>query len=280
MFKHISQLSKPENKPQKTTEELKEEAEATQGENATTYNESLIKKLDFDFEKIEEKEIFKEVIIENENSQVAELIAKLNNSDWVKKGKEFVKEPQEGNEICPFCQQKTITKDLYKEIQNYFDETYQTKIDELKTSKEKYSTEFQNIKNLETELLQIDFIKDKEDKFKNLFKSFIGKLNNNLSKINNKIESPNVTIDLESSVSEKNTLNDFLDTVIEEIKNHNEKVRNKQKTKEQIVKEFWDIMRWDYDQTIENYKTQKSKLEKEKSDIKNKISGLEKNIGE
>ena len=81
LFEHISKLPKLENKPQKTTEDLKKEAEATQGENAKPYNESLIKKVDFDFEKIEKREIFKEVIIGNENSQVAELIAKLNNSD-------------------------------------------------------------------------------------------------------------------------------------------------------------------------------------------------------
>ena len=280
LFEHISKLTKLENKPQKTIETLKKEAEATQGENAKPYDESLIKKVNFDFGKIEEKEIFKEVIIGNENSQVAELIKKLNNSDWVKKGKEFVKEPQEENEICPFCQQKTITKDLYKEIQNYFDETYQTKIDELETLKEEYLAKFQNIKNLETEFLQIDFIKNKEDKFKNLFKSFIDKLSKNLSKINDKIKSPNVTIDLESSTSEKNDLNDFLDTVIEEIKTHNEKVKNKKRTKDQIIKEFWDIMRWDYDQTIENYEAEKSKLEKEKLSIENKISMLKENIDE
>ena len=47
------------------------------------------KKIGFNFWKIENQEIFKEVIIGNENSQVAELINKLNISDWVKKGKEF-----------------------------------------------------------------------------------------------------------------------------------------------------------------------------------------------
>ena len=280
LFEDISNLSKPENKPQKTIEVLKKEAEATQRKNAKTYDESLIKKVCSDFEKIEEKEIFKEVIIGNKNLQVAELIAKLNNSDWIKKGKEFVKKPQEENEICPFCQQKTITKDLYKEIENYFDETYQTKIDELEELKEKYSEELENKKNLKTESLKIDFIKDKEDKFKNLFESFIDKLDKNLSKIDDKIKSPNVTIDLESSTSEKNTLNDFLDTVIEEIKTHNEKVKNKEKTKNKITKEFWDIMRWEYDQTIENYKTEKSKLKKEKSDIESKISELQRNIEE
>jgi len=280
LFDHISKLHKPANKPEKTTEDLKKEAEATQGASAKTYDENLVKKTNFDFWKIEEKEIFKEVIIGNENSQVAELITTLNNSDWVKRGKEFINEPKEEKETCPFCQQKTISKDLYQEIQNYFDETYQTKIIELETLDKEYFKEYRSAENLENELLQIDFIKIKEIEFKLLFKNFIDKINKNWLQINSKIKSPNIIIDLESSILEQKALNDFLDAIVEEIGVHNEKVRNKQKTKGQIIEEFWGIMRWDYDQTIENCNSQKSKLKKEKSDIETKISELNQNIAD
>jgi len=259
---------------------LKKEAEATQGENAKTYDENLVKKASFDFWKIENQEIFKEVIIGNKNSQVAELINRLNISDWVKKGNEFLNEPEEENEICPFCQQKTITKGLHQEIQNYFDETYQNKITSLENLDKEYWREYQSIKNLETELLKIDFIKSKETEYKLLFKNFIDKVSSNWSKINNKIKSPNITIDLESSILEQKALNDFLISIIDEIKAHNEKINNKQKTKKQIIKDFWEIMRWDYDQTIENHKTQKAKLKNEKSDIEQKRSKLQDKIQE
>ena len=76
LFDYICKIQKPVNKPEKTTEDLKKEAEVTQGENAKTYDENLVKKVSFDFWKIEKQEIFKEVIIGNENSQVAELINK------------------------------------------------------------------------------------------------------------------------------------------------------------------------------------------------------------
>lgn len=280
LFDFISKLQKPDNKPQKSIEVLKKEAEATQGENAKSYDESLVKKVNFDFWNIENQEIFKEVIIGNENSQVAKLINKLNNSDWVKKGKEFLNEPKEENEICPFCQQKTITKDLHQEIQDYFDETYQNKITSLENFDKEYSKEYQAVKNLETELLKIDFVKNKEKDFKLLFKNFIDKVSSNCSKVSNKIKHPNIVINLESSILEQNALNDFLDAIIEEIKTHNEKIMNKQKTKEQIVKEFWEVMRWEYDQTIENYTIQNNKLKKEESDIKAKISEVNGKIDE
>lgn len=278
LFDYISKLQKPTNKPKKSIEDLKKEAEATQGKNAKTYDENLVKKISFDFWKIENQEIFKEVIIGNKNSQVAELINKLNISDWIKKGKEFINKPQEENETCPFCQQKTITKELYQEIQDYFDETYQNKITSLENYDKEYWKEYQSIKDLESELLKIDFIKNKETEFKLLFKNFIDKISGNWLKISNKIKSPNVIVDLESSILEHDALNVFLDTIVEEIKSHNEKIKNKQKTKNQIIKDFWEIMRWNYDQTIENHTTQNNKLEKEKLDIETKVSGLNANI--
>jgi wobble nucleotide-excising tRNase len=280
LFDYISKFKKPDNKPNKSIEVLKKEAEATQGENAKSYDETLVKKVNYDFWNVENQEIFKEVIIGNENSQVAELINKLNISDWVKKGKEFLNEPKEENETCPFCQQKTITKELHQEIQDYFDETYQNKITSLENFDKEYWKEYQAVKNLETELLKIDFINSKEKDFKLLFKNFIDKVSGNWSKISNKIKHPNIVIDLESSIFEQNALNDFLDTIIDEIKTHNEKIKNKQKTKEQIVKEFWETMRWDYDQTIENHIIQNSKLKTEKSEIETKISEFNGKIDE
>jgi len=278
LFDYISSLQKPISSPEKLIEDLKKEAEITQGENAKIYDENLIKKINFDFWKIEDKEIFNEVIIGNENSQVFELIKKMDNSDWVKKGKSFINKPEEENEICPFCQQKTITKDLYQEIQNYFDETYQLKITELENLDTEYFREYQNIKTLENVLLQNDFIKAKEIEFKLLFKNFIDKLGDNWSKINSKIKSPNIVVNLESSILEQKALNDFFETIINGIKIHNEKVNNKQKTKKQIIEDFWKIMRWDYDQTIENYTTQSSKFEEDKKDIETKILELNANI--
>jgi wobble nucleotide-excising tRNase len=278
LFDHISTLQRPLGKPEKTVEDLKKEAEATQGESAKIYEEESVKKVSFNFWKIEQEEVFSEVIIGNESSQLAGLIERLKNSSWVKDGREFITEPHEKNETCPFCQQKTISKDLYQEIQNYFDDTYQTKITELENLDREYFNEYQNVKNLENELLQIDFIKEKEVEFKLLFKDFIDNISNNWSKINNKIKSPNIVVGLESSILEQKALNNFLDSIINEIKIHNDKVNNKQKTKNQIIKDFWEIMRWDYDQTIENYQTQKTKLEKEKDAIITKITNLNNNI--
>jgi len=195
LFNYLKEIQKAEEKPEKTIEGLKKEAEATQGENAKTYSEEEVKKNEFYFLGIEENNIFSEVIVGNENLQIANLIKQLNNGDWVKQGLDYIKEPEEKdnseeleNEQCPFCQNKTITKELRQEIEDYFDESYQKKITELKELGSKYLKASQEIKNNESELLKNDFIKNRETEFKLLYKNFTGKLNSNWSKINEKIK--------------------------------------------------------------------------------------------
>ncbi|WP_024791544.1 AAA family ATPase [Lebetimonas sp. JS032] len=54
-------------------------------------------------------------------------IHKLDNSDWVKDGVNYL---QQTENICPFCQQ-SISKDLREQIESFFDETYENKKKEL-----------------------------------------------------------------------------------------------------------------------------------------------------
>ncbi len=271
LFDHIKKIQKTEEKTKKTIEELKKEAEATQGENAKIYNEKEIEKIEFYFLGIEENNIFSEMIVGNENLQIANLIKRLDNGDWIKQGINYLKED---SDECPFCQNKTITKELRQEIEDYFDESYQKKITDLKELDSKYWNAWQEIKNNESELLKNDLIKNKEVEFKLLYKNFTGKLNSNWSKINEKIKTPSKVANLESTILEKEALNVFFEKIIQEIKTHNLKIRNKEKTKNEIIENFWKIMRWDYDQTIENYNSQNKIFAQEKEKIENKISEL------
>jgi len=216
LFEHIKKIQKTQEKPKKTIEELKKEAEATQGVNVKIYSEGEIKEIEFDFSEIEKINIFSEVIVGNENLQIAGLIKELNNADWVKQGFDYIEKPEKKedseeleNKRCPFCQEETISNELYKQIEDYFDESYQNKITKLKELDSKYFDAWQKVKNKETEFLENDFIKNKEIEFKLLYKNFIGKLSSNWSKINEKIKTPSKIVNLDSAISEKNGLNVF-----------------------------------------------------------------------
>jgi len=131
LFNHLFSISKPSNKPDKTIEELKKEVEAIQGVTATKH--SMLSTIDFTVQNIELDQIFQKAIIGNENSAVAELIKKLNNSDWVKKGLEYLPVEIDGEGVlCPFCQEQTINETLINNIRNYFDTTYENTLNKLK----------------------------------------------------------------------------------------------------------------------------------------------------
>ncbi|MDR1944690.1 MAG: AAA family ATPase [Candidatus Peribacteria bacterium] len=182
--------------------------------------------------------------------------------------------------MCPFCQKNTISKELYKEIQDYFDETYIKRVSELKDLTNNYFREYQSIKDKEIDFLNNPFIKNKENDFKVIYKALLEKLGNNWSKMNNKTKSTSQIIMLESSDKEKEELNKFLQTITEEIKTHNIKIKNKDDTRKELIETFWQIMRWEYDQTIDNYNTQKEKIRREKGGINEKINKTREEISE
>jgi wobble nucleotide-excising tRNase len=98
--------------------------------------------------------------------------------------------------------------------------------------------------------------------------------------MNNKTKSTSQIIMLESSDKEKEELNKFLQTITEEIKTHNIKIKNKDDTRKELIETFWQIMRWEYDQTIDNYNTQKEKIRREKGGINEKINKTREEISE
>ena len=71
-----------------------------------------------EFTNIEDNSIFNETIVGNENIIIADLIKKLGNEDWVKKG--FDKYILQDSKICPFCQKDTITQEFKNYLENYF----------------------------------------------------------------------------------------------------------------------------------------------------------------
>ena len=72
--------------------------------------------------------LLSEVIVGNEDVDIAALIKKLDSRNWVETG---VKHLEQTDDICPFCQQQTITDNLKQQFNELFDETYKEKIEEL-----------------------------------------------------------------------------------------------------------------------------------------------------
>ena len=84
LFNHLLNTAKQDGVPAITIDQLKKEVEAIQGNTAQKHVQ--LSKLNFTGSGFEKNVILQKNIVGNENSTVAELINKLQNSDWVKAG--------------------------------------------------------------------------------------------------------------------------------------------------------------------------------------------------
>jgi wobble nucleotide-excising tRNase len=122
------------------------------------------------------------------------------------------------------------------------------------------------------------FIKEEENEFDSLYLPMITCLNSNKQKISDKKQFPSHSITLDSSVNLIKKLNDFLITINDQISQYNKKIDNKIKTKDEIKKKFWNLMRFNYSQIIEVYQLENKQKEDQKNEISKRVLEIEKKI--
>jgi wobble nucleotide-excising tRNase len=113
-------------------QELEKKAETIFGPTPTL--EQVIPSVNKDYlTQHETNPILKKRVIGKDDVDVAAIINKLGNSDWVRRGQTFY---SANNGICPFCQQST-TEEFAESLKSYFDETFlndSMAIDDLATN--------------------------------------------------------------------------------------------------------------------------------------------------
>jgi len=276
LLSYIEGLKKPDSKPTKTTDNIKEEVQALSGENAQKYN--TLEPIAFNVANIETEQIFKKQIVGNENSTVSGLINKLENSDWVKDGLKYLPtEIENENETCPFCQEQTISSQLLQSIKEYFDESYEADLTAIKELRKQYAEAIQLIPDKSTFENNPKFENHKKD-FEIKYNAFNKVVTENLKQIDDKIKTPSVQITLKSSVTALTEINGVIDNINKQVKEHNKKIDQKETALNDLKTDFWNIMRWEYDQTISSYISDKSQSHKIVSGLKQAIEKLDSDI--
>lgn len=206
------------------------------------------------FKKLEEIEneiipLMEEVITTNKDVDIADLIESLGIRKWVEEGRNYILEGKEN--ICPFCQSETFDDNLKQRFEEYFNKTYQEKIDKIKLLKETYSSTF----NLLLENInEVSKVYNKDNKTTDLHKACSDLLADNIKKFERKLGHSNEIIefyDVYNFDSELEIIND-------EIDENNEKIVDFQRNKEHLVEDIWNYLA----KESENYITEYDKFEK------------------
>lgn len=233
---------------------------------------------DFTFEELESKEysdILKIKIIGKEDIEIAKLIQKLDNSDWVKDGVDYL---QVTEDSCPFCQQ-SISSELRKQIESFFDESYENQKIELNDFINSYETyvgglisELELLSNREIAIIDFQALNDKIDLLKEQYK-------NNIATLEAKQKTPSVPTSIDSLkeiLSEISTLVTGYKAKVEE---NNKTVLNIKSEKNTLKSEIWRFIVNELDIDLKAYNTTKQDVDKAITGITESIKATKEEKG-
>jgi wobble nucleotide-excising tRNase len=251
-------------------DELLEKSKTIFGEQPT----EIVKINEITFDKIVEIEnnsIWKKIIVGKADVDIAKLINKLNINDWVNQGRNYLQE----DDICPFCQQSTITKDFREQLESFFDESYLNDVKLLKELKLEYNTLLQNaINELNTiETNQKDFKNTKlnVDKFSAYLKTLISQYTTNREYLNNKEKEPSRSLELISLKEQFELIAELITNANIEIQKHNDILENFTTEKSKLIEFIWKFI-------VEKFKTNISEFNAEKNGLETGIANLNKQL--
>ena len=193
---------------------------------------------------IEKNTIWAEKIIGKQDVPIASLVNSLNISDWVHRGKGIL-DQMEGD-ICPFCQQHTITDEFKRQIADFFDLNFVNKVGTISDLAGRYDGFTKNISLAFESLLQrvvtISDIEIDKDWFKTNIQAFLSILQSNGTMIEEKKKEPSRTIALNDSYEALTTIYDKVIENNDLITKHNQLADNIELEKRTLVKEIWNYL--------------------------------------
>jgi len=269
-----------------TVEELRDKAETIFGE--VPHVLPQISSIDFKkILEIESEKIWNKKIIGKSDVQIAALIQKLNLNDWVNEGRGYIEE----SEICPFCQQQTITTSFKKQLEDYFDESFTQDTSKVKELFEEYQRLSQNLQHI-LEQIELNEKSNEHSKlniepFAAFLKTLASQFTTNKELLGNKIKEPSRSISLISTKEQFMSIQRGIDEANVEIKKHNDIANDFTNQKDMLIKAVWKYLIEAHRGTIEAFTKKQENLskaiqgiEKQRKDLQEKYTTLNKKIRE
>lgn len=216
--------------------------------------------------------ILQKVVVGKQDIDIAAMIAKLGNSDWVKAGRPYL----ELNDMhCPFCQQPT-TKDFAKSLEEYFDESYEIDLKAIEALGQHYRDEALVVENKLSSLTErsSDFVDTNQLKAE--CDALFALLQANSAIIDQKVKEPSRVFALKPLSEVVSRIEGILKAATEKIDKHNKLITNLTAERKLLTSQVWKfIIETELKAEIESYLGEKAKLDKAIEAIKEKIGKLE-----
>lgn len=218
----------------------------------------------------ESNPILNKRVIGQEDVDIAAMINKLGNSDWVREGRPFY---NMNDGVCPFCQQSS-TEAFAKSLNEYFDEVFATdskSIDDLVTNYANDAAQCQQqvaiiiaspSKFIDVEMLRIE---------KELLDT---KIMLNIQLLAEKKKEPSKVVALESLNSVFTKIKSLIDYANDQIKEHNKIIENLAIERTTLTAQVWKFVLEELKIELNTFKEEKDNLEKAIAAMTEKIKKL------
>src|SRR5690554_4083332 len=137
--------------------------------------------------------LLQKVIVGNQDVDIATLIGRLGNSDWVKQGLQY---HQQNPDTCPFCQQST-DKHFADSLSAFFSEAYDNDIQALKQLQTSYQTASSQLIAVLHHNAELNNPFLNTELFNAETQALVERLKVNQSKLTNKFDEPSRKLNLE-----------------------------------------------------------------------------------
>ena len=207
-------------------------------------------------------------IIGKDDVDIAKMILKLNNSDWVRQGLPFY-EANDG--VCPFCQQ-TTSEVFHKSLSEYFDETFTQDSNEIKALIDNYSTDAYRLQNQIQTLIdsKSSFIDSEKLKTEKQLLDSIIVINKQRLAEKQKESSRPVTLDSLGNILDK--ISELIVAANTKIDENNRIVSNLKSEKATLTAQIWKFVISELATDITEYTEKRIALDRAITSINSQIS--------
>lgn len=183
----------------------------------------------------ESNAILKKNVIGKEDVDIAAMITKLGNSDWVRQGLPYY---EQNDQKCPFCQQST-TEQFAQSLKDYFDEAFENDTKAIDDLIAQYAKDAGAIQSAVVGIIAapgkfMDMEKLKTEKAA-LDQTIVA----NKLRLENKKKEPSQVVALDSLTTVLTDINAMINEANAEVHKHNEMVDNLAAERQKLTAEVW-----------------------------------------
>jgi wobble nucleotide-excising tRNase len=183
----------------------------------------------------ESNKILIKKVIGKEDVNIAALIQRLGNSDWVKQGQTFY---EQSMPTCPFCQQE-VRKGFEQSIASYFDETFDQDTNAIADLQAAYAKDSTSLLVHLAAVAGAESIFMDKDAFAAEQSAIEAILATNALLLSNKRKEPSLPVALEPLAEQLAAANKLISVANEAVSAHNEIARNIATERTKLTAQVW-----------------------------------------